>query len=443
MYLFERPKTVAGQAASSFFLIPRIFPALVVSLLCLVLHSPTAEGQNLDIGPESVTWSLVDLVQTAVLSHPSVQAQRETLRASEADLRGAWWQYLPSPSIQGERVDGGNLVTMQLTQPLWSGGRLSSGVALAEARVEQSRWSEVQVQYQLADQVVTQYGLLMSAHVGIQIYEAYLHNLRDLERMMRRRVDQGYSAVVDAKLVASRVSQAMGVRTTLFASRASAVGILSQLVGRQIAANDVAEPANSLPNGRWQERRHVLVRMAIQTDPSLRAASVTVDVAKAQTEQAESSLMPNIFARIRRREALGGSSVDDETDFLIGFEFSLSGGWSSVEGVNASVAREAVARSSRQAQLTELTARVTTELEDYRSAAILIEELSINRNTQQEIFDSYTRMFLAGKRSWLDVLNVMREQLEVEKSLADARVRLATSNYRLKLSTGGASWRRD
>jgi len=54
-----------------------------------------------------------------------------------------------------------------------------------------------------------------------------------------------------------------------------------------------------------------------------------------------------------------------------------------------------------------------------------------------DVLASYTRMFIAGKRSWLDVLNAAREFIQNEVSRGDVLSAYWGSYYRLRLYDAG------
>jgi adhesin transport system outer membrane protein len=57
-------------------------------------------------------------------------------------------------------------------------------------------------------------------------------------------------------------------------------------------------------------------------------------------------------------------------------------------------------------------------------------------HSAQAVFDSYTRLFIAGKRQWLDLVNSSRELTQYKTSLADLESSLQASAYQLALKRG-------
>lgn len=61
------------------------------------------------------------------------------------------------------------------------------------------------------------------------------------------------------------------------------------------------------------------------------------------------------------------------------------------------------------------------------------QEASLSSTAAASVLASYTRMFVAGKRSWLDVLNAARELIQSEVTEGDILAAYWGSRYRLRL----------
>jgi len=92
---------------------------------------------------DSFAQSLPNLMNSALLSHPSIASQRAQMQAAEIGIETAKWQYFPTPAISTERVNAANgdpfysgdknVTTVRLQQPLWTNGRLTAGKEKAQA----------------------------------------------------------------------------------------------------------------------------------------------------------------------------------------------------------------------------------------------------------------------------------------------------------------------
>jgi adhesin transport system outer membrane protein len=389
----------------------------------------------------SSSWSLDRLLAQAAESNPQVLSQSDGARASAYEVSAARWEYFPSPSIESERGRHGYVATGALTQPVWTFGRIGASVGAAKARLSAAEASIEATRYQIALRVIDAYGRLIAARLGVRVYEADISRLEQLEGMMRRRVATGLSAPVDHNLVLTRLSLSRNTLTNYRAIEQSAIEALSQLVGQALNPASVVYDAEDGDAPLALAGEELLAR-SVQTNPALLKAEQEIGVAKADARVASRAMMPTIYARAEQRFADDRyyPSALPDTRVVFGVRFALGAGLASIERIRSSQALESAARNARDAYRADLAAEVAADLASWRAASSLVRELQASRSVQQQTFESYNRMFLAGKRSWLDVLNVTREQTDIERSLADAQVQLLIVRHRLRLKEGEFPW---
>lgn len=76
------------------------------------------------------------------------------------------------------------------------------------------------------------------------------------------------------------------------------------------------------------------------------------------------------------------------------------------------------------------------DFDNYHASMDRIDGMNKTIEASQNVLDSYTRLFVAGKRQWLDLVNSSREVTQNKISLADIKATLVTSAYRLALKNG-------
>ena len=152
--------------------------------------------------------------------------------------------------------------------------------------------------------------------------------------------------------------------------------------------------------------------------------------------------MPTIFARFEQRVADDQyyPSATPDTRVFVGVNYAFGAGLSTFDRARSAQALVGAASSQRDAYRADLASQITADLENWRALRSLVSQLRTSSELQRQTFESYHRMFLAGKRSWLDLLNVTREQTDIERSLADAEVQFMIAAYRLKLLAGEFPW---
>jgi adhesin transport system outer membrane protein len=53
------------------------------------------------------------------------------------------------------------------------------------------------------------------------------------------------------------------------------------------------------------------------------------------------------------------------------------------------------------------------------------------------VSDSYDRQFLAGRKTWLDVMNAARERIQTQIQIADSQATELVTSWRLLINTQG------
>ena len=436
--LFKCATACARIAAQA--LTPRVmFVGLVCGLVVLVSQHASASGAHENGDGQ---WTLSRLIDEAVANHPSIRASKDAAQGGKARVRSARWQYFPTPSVgvETQTLGGNPVLTADLTQPIWTGGRLSADFKLAKAQWGASKWGVAEAQNELALQIVEQYRGFSSAVMTLSAYDRYIADLTEFSMMMQRRVAQGYSANVDAKLVSARLNEARNVRTNLLLTRNTARESLSYLVGHDLALPDIALPNSDFERYELSISDPEFLQRSMDINPTLNRLSEEITAAQAGVAQARSALSPVVSLRAQHRE-LSFSPVTENRVFL-SLDFSLGGGLSALENIRAARSEKSQAYHSREAFRIDLGNIVRNDLEALKATRQLIVTLLANRVTQEEIYQSYLRMFLVGQRTWLDVLNVMREAVEAERRLAEAQTTYEATLFRLRINVGDISWSR-
>lgn len=384
-----------------------------------------------------------DLVGMALGSHPAIVAKRGEVVAAEADLSSARWQYFPTPSISlGHDQKGVSSSTLALQQPLWAGGRLDAGVDYANARTVAAVRSVTDAQHTLALAVTDSYQAWLQSRGRQAVLQRSLTFHEERKASMQRRVASGASAEVDSDLVASRLAL---VKSDLEASRSgvrTSVARLSQAVGCHLSEDSLAL-AEAGSGASVASLENVLADAELSF-PLLRKHDADIEAAEHLVSVKRASRWPtlNLRAENVRADAVAGSGVAAVNDnrILLVFQFVPGAGFSAAADIDAASARVGALRAMKEAARRDLHDRVVGEYENHRAAASRRHELLDNRKASAQVLESYSRLFAAGKRSWLDVLNAARELTQSELSVADAEATMMAAAYKLRLYSGSSGW---
>ncbi len=427
-----------------------LFGALLTGAICAV-PSPAIAAQVADdeavreapADESQLSWTLERLISEVAARNPRIRSQSAAATAASYDVAAARWQFFPAPAVQAETSGEDRQLIASVSQPIYSFGRLESDLKAAKARANLANVRVEEAQYVLSFRVLDLFGQLLSTSRSLEVFRQDVTRLSALEEMIGRRVAAGVSAPVDLNLVLTRIRQSENNILSLTARQNAALAGLSELLGAPLTMDNIVLPTT--PAQTLSDAPAVVqdpVEQSLSYSPVLKRARCDVDLANIDSARALNAIKPTLYGKFEQRIDDGryDTSAFPASRVLFGLQYSFGSGLSSLSRVGAARAQAEGAQLSLDAAREDVRASVRTDLETRDAASRLAESLRLNLITQEETFGSYNRLFLAGRRSWLDVLNVVREVTENERALAEAEVQYLLSDYRLQLQTGQIRW---
>ena len=379
---------------------------------------------------------LVALVERVLASHPSAAAARAEVDAARAELSGSRWAIFPTVAVESsaDRRDGGDVAgVLSVEQPVWTGGRIRAGIRQSNHRLDAALARLDEVCLDLAQRTVQAYVDVQRSKRRERILEESLAEHRKLVDSMRRRVQQQISPASDLELAQSRARQ-----TELDALQAQADAEIALLRIRELTGDNTHQVAAQL-NYREEELAATpaqLLQSAIDFDPSARRLTAEAAVASAEVSLRKSELMPQLGVRYRHYL---GSDSDRDDDLGLVFRVQADGGLSRISAINAARQREQAAALAVDAATRERQQIVLAALTDNGAARRRAQAGREAALAAKSVTDSFLRQFAAGRRTWPEVLNSVRETASAELAQIDAEAGAVISYVRLLLLSG--HWR--
>ena len=385
--------------------------------------------------------SLEALLQSALEEHPLVDAGRAEIRSAEQGIKSARWQFFPTPGVEYQRAYADDAdrnfqgddytAVFSLEQPLWSGGRISGGLASARAALGISQASLQENQRELALRVVQAYGEWLTASLQKDTLETSEQRHLKLFERVRRRMEGGVSTGSDLQLASGRLQSVKADRAAIEARERSAIAVLSELSGRSLTVSELANARRNLPQELVLLEVN-LVNSALSHSPSIERADAEVEAARAEIKTRRAQTRPDVFLRFERQfNNLQFANQGPESRVLVGVRSQLGAGLSSYSGI--AEAQEMVWAALAFRRSAELTIReqVRSDLALLNSFEIRLPALQEATRTAIEVYESYQRQFLTGRKSWLDVMNSARDLQQARLQLADVTAGHLTLSWRL------------
>ena len=453
---------------------------LFLALFCFWVSAVAQTPKNMDIEtapPVSRTHAVVDPIQSklkpvesrlltlvvkqAVNTHPSVHSVQSAQVGTRAEIQAAKYQYFPTPTVDLERSSSANSNalgsagrnTLSIKQPLWQGGRLDATLSIAQYRHVYAQVSLAETRTRVALATLDAWSAMLNALGRKKSAQNALDRLERLNQMIQRRVQQQVSPQVDASLMVARLNQ--GKRDVIQAAAAqdAARQRLLQWAGDllensgltlhdQQLLSTLDESFEILPDDFYAE----LLRN-FEQNPSLRRSQTEIAIANAEVQQRRAGLWPNVFARVDRTLGNTGNAGAGQTDrysdtrYLVGVEFTPgAAGLAAGESVKSSVSKVTSLQSDRDDLKRQLVQNIETGWRQYITNIDSLVLAAATQKDNEELVDSYTRLFVTGRRSWLEVLNAARELSQSEAVMTELKVSQIDQIYRLRIYQGAWEW---
>jgi adhesin transport system outer membrane protein len=391
--------------------------------------------------------SMIDLLNLTFQGNPALRSQAQLVQASQAEIRGANWQFFPTPSVSVEQVNAsqndssynskdGRVLTLRLQQPLWTGGRLTAGVGRAEAGMAAAQAQMEETRQQLALRTIQAWGEWKAGQQKLAALRGSVQTHQRLVALIQRRIDGGVSALADEVLAQGRLEQTLADAMAAQSQLTAALAKLESLTGQRVADEQVGaysvsavEPVGQLApllDNAWMNSP-----TAMKLRAQVRQQELDVEIRKAQ-------LLPEVYARAEHQQgsftSFGPSSANR---FFIGLSATPGAGLSALSGVDAAVARLQSFQSELDATRRSLIEQVSLEHVSALTQAQRRVSLRSGLSSTQAMVDSWDRQFLAGRKTWVEVMNAARELAQAQTALAEVEVGYVVATWRLAVLAEG------
>lgn len=392
------------------------------------------------LGASAADWSLGQMARQALATHPEIVGKQYSLNAAEANVKAAQWQRFPTLAVEGGKANDGNprFTDVSLTQPIWAGGRISGGIASAEAQKDAASASVDETREDILLRVATAYVEAMRQQARTAIAEKEVEQHQQLFDMISRRVDAQASARVDRDLAQSRLYQADNDLSAAKQALATALSQLSQLVGQRVPSVDDYSIDQTMPDS-----VDTAVDMATGVSPTLRRYDYQEKAAEADITVKKAAYLPQVSVRFDKfygQDLITPQDTTRGSRVMLVIQAEPGAGLSAAAGVGAAVAAKNAAIEARTAALRDLRLVVSTDWDEYMGARERFQSSTLSTASSKAVYESYVRQYTIGKKSWLDVMNTVREASQSEMTTADAKAQMTAAALRLEVRTGEAKF---
>ena len=402
--------------------------SVYVQAAAIDIYKPAGENK-------SCNRQISTILNDAYRHYPSITASEKMVLGAKAQIESAKWNYFPTPSVDFSQRSGGRGETYRIDQPLWTGGKLDALSDLAYARGDEAKHTLGESSYALAQKVLSVLQYFIQADGEIKAFTKGKEDLESLAKMLGRRVEAGVSSESDQALISARIFQIEGDLMMAVQKYEMTKSQLELLTGKKMKCGLAFKKDRLLKKkislGQTEQAM-------LRTHPTLKKMTAQISIANAEKSSADAAVMPNVSLRA---EHTRGSLYEDnpnENDTLVyvAVSFNPGAGLSAFSNKESAKYKVMQAQDERRTQEQELKNGLVMDYTDYISANNRLESMLSTIESSEKVLDSYKRLFIAGKRQWLDLVNASREVTMNYISLAALRATLISSSYRLALHAG-------
>lgn len=412
-----------------------------------LVASPTTTGTTGTTGVNN-PLELNHLISQAITTHPLIGSARADEQATAEGITAAKLGLFPTPSFStGYDKTDGAISRLSVRQPLWAGGKLTATVNQAIYDDKAAEAYIAEQQNTVAKNTIDIWQSYIFALASQQLYVKNLQRLDEFESMMNRRVGQGVSARIELDLITNRILQDQNSLQGAQEQQRIAEARLSQIIGQNIpsTAGQNINLDTMAKYAKQQSQALAFEQMAFNqasiNNPSVIKQQYQIEAAKQQVKVQQSSRYPTVYAQYENTYYHKDKKNDGQ--FSLGLSYDPGAGFSNMALARASEAKVQSLVQSQEAARRTVMEDIQTQYQQFVSAKDQENSLIAAVAGAQIVVDSYRRQFIAGRKSWLEVLNAIREQADYQRQLLQVQAQLLASFYKLQVEFGLMPWQQN
>ncbi|MFT5137917.1 MAG: adhesin transport system outer membrane protein [Arenicella sp.] len=391
-----------------------------------IISAVNAQSASLNKDDSGVEAAL----RSTLSYHPVLRGKRSLVEAKGFASDTARAQRFPSLSGEVSSHDNNsNDILVRVRQPLWAFGRIDSGIAYADLDTLTEQADLLRIQRQLMDQTVSAYSKVQGSQQRLGVAEDNIAGLDSLYQHIQRREQGRLASMADVRLARARLVQARSQKARFEGDVSVAKAELLALTQEPVNTEQVvASRLTQLPDVDELER----LAQAASADVLLKKQQISL--AQEDVNREKTAPLPVVYFQVDHTYS---SVSNSDTRLSIVLEARLDEmGFSTKGRNNAAGARLNAEREDLNTTRNDISRQVSSlsyfRMQQYN----LIDTQKQSVHELTEILASYQRQYKAGKKAWLEVLNMQRELTEQRLQYVQAKSDWLTYTLKLASLTG-------
>ena len=413
-----------------------------LAFLGLAFLGPPAWGQTEDANRNLPPFTVEALYAAANQTHPLLQAARLEAQAGTIDVAAIERQRWPTLSavVESNTGNASSLPShsLRVQQIVWDAGLVSSRVTEAENQVTISKLRVQLQQRQIYLQISNAWQSMWAAHARVQVAQKTMDRLNGFRVQMQRRVDAEASSRIDLVFANSRQLQTQVELDAAQRNLKVALLKLEQLSGevnlRQRLQALAPFPALPMAAPFLQQLQQIdWVDLAVRA-PAVQIARSDVVSAYNRLRTKEAEKWPQLYVRLDVPIGNNYFNANNSTVVFAGLSYTPGAGFANVVEAQALSTRVAKSEQGVEVAMKDIQETMQNDREEFLNAYAQISALEKSVAGSDMVLASFERQFQANRKTWLDLLNQVRELAQNEYALVDAQASLVGSRLRLEIN---------
>jgi len=387
---------------------------------------------NIPLALTAPSDGLIKALQATLAFNPAVNGKRAEVSAKQYLGDSARASRLPTLSGDVNALDDNTQSsTLTLSQPLWAFGRIDNNIAFADADVMLELSDFWRVKRDLMDKTASAYARVQGVLQKIAIADDNTKALTILYEQVQRRELGQMASIADVRLANARLVQARAQSISLDGDYQVAKNELFALTQSTIQVDKETDSALTLLPDLTQ-----LLLLSKAQSAQINYKNALLVLAKADAKREKTSIMPTVNLQVQRSYT-SSSGIDNDTQIGLVLESTLAGlGFRALSRNRSFVARIDAAKDDLAVTQNEIERSVNAFYRSREAQEGLMQAQTQSVAELQDILTSYERQYEAGKKAWLDVLNIQRELTEQRLQLAQAQNEWLINSLKLAILIG-------
>jgi len=378
-----------------------------------------------------------ELISQLVTNHPSIKMSQEIIQGAKERVDSAFWGFFPTPSIDVSAKDNDrNVAVARLDQPIWTGGKLTSKYDIANSKEEENIFELQETSYKLIENFFSVLESYEQSKANIVELQEGLNNLNKFDDMIDRRMDAGVSSNSDKDLLNARIEQINS--DMIMAKNRYKVAMLQLELMLDVKLSCDVSLNNILVTNTTNIESSI--DRLLNFHPTIKKLNIQIQTKKYELDYTKASIMPNLSLRAEHREGdLYNDNYNKSNDqdlVYMTFTATTNAGLSVMSDIAAARVKINEIEYLKKSSEKELIDKILSDYNSYEIAKNRVKILNSSISSAQNVLESYTRLFLAGKRQWLDLVNASKELMQYKIELANLLVSKDILAYKLALKNG-------